>query len=106
MKPVSRLLPEDGGVGGPGALGAEPTGRLRPVGIRDVAALARVSPATASRALNGDKTVHRLMRDRVFAAAERLSYRPNPLARNLRRQRTSAIGVVVAAIDMLQTSMR
>jgi LacI family transcriptional regulator len=99
LKPVSQLPLEDGGVGGPGDLDAEPAGRLRPVGIRDVAALARVSPATASRALNGDKTVRRLMRDRVFAAAERLSYRPNPLARNLRRQRTSAIGVVVADID-------
>lgn len=75
------------------------TGRLRPVGLRDVAALARVSPATASRSLNGDLTVRPDRRARVVAAAAELGYRPNALARNLRRQRTNAIGVIVTAID-------
>jgi LacI family transcriptional regulator len=75
------------------------TGRLRQVGLRDVAALARVSPATASRSLNGDLTVRSDRRARVAAAAAELGYRPNALARNLRRQRTSAIGVIVTAID-------
>ncbi len=71
----------------------------RQIGIRDVAAQARVSPATASRTLNGDLTVRSDKRQRVLAAAEELGYRPNALARNLRRRRTSAVGVVVAAID-------
>jgi DNA-binding LacI/PurR family transcriptional regulator len=85
--------------------GADPSrpagshGRNRQVGIRDVAALARVSPATASRTLNGDLTVRADKRERVLAAAQQLGYRPNALARNLRRHRTSAVGVVVAAID-------
>jgi DNA-binding LacI/PurR family transcriptional regulator len=35
----------------------------------------------------------------VTAAIEELGYRPNPLARNLRRQRTAAIGVVVSDIE-------
>jgi len=96
-KPISAATPEDSA--GPDRLDATAAGRLRPVGLRDVAALARVSAATASRALNGDKTVDVVLRDRVFTAARRLNYRPNPLARHLRRQRTSAIGVVVAAID-------
>lgn len=69
------------------------------MGLRDVAALARVSPATASRSLNGDPTVRPDRRGRVAEAAAQLGYRPNALARNLRRQRTSAIGVIVTAID-------
>ncbi len=98
-KPVSQDPAREEGPAAPDNLDATATVRLRPVGLRDVAALARVSAATASRALNGDKTVDRLLRDRVLTAARRLNYRPNPLARHLRRQRTSAIGVVVSAID-------
>jgi DNA-binding LacI/PurR family transcriptional regulator len=70
----------------------------RAVGIRDVATLAAVSPATASRALNGSVTVSDSLRTRVFEAAAVLGYRPNTLARSLRRQRTDTIGVVVSDI--------
>jgi DNA-binding LacI/PurR family transcriptional regulator len=71
----------------------------RPVGIRDVARLAGVSPATASRALNGSATVAEDLRHRVLDAAERAGYRPNRIARNLRRQKADMIGVVVSDID-------
>lgn len=70
----------------------------RPVGIRDVADRAGVSPATASRALNGSATVSEALRSRVFEAADDLGYRPNSLARSLRRQRTDTIGVIVSDI--------
>lgn len=70
----------------------------RPVGIRDVATRARVSPATASRALNGTATVSAELRARVLEAAGELGYRPNNLARSLRRQRTDTIGVIVSDI--------
>lgn len=70
----------------------------RPVGIRDVARRARVSPATASRALNGTVSVSDGLRTRVLEAADSLGYRPNTLARSLRRQRTQTIGIIVADI--------
>ena len=70
----------------------------RPVGIRDVATRAGVSPATASRALNGTATVSDELRARVLEAAGALGYRPNNLARSLRRQRTDTIGVIVSDI--------
>jgi LacI family transcriptional regulator len=63
----------------------------RPIGIRDVATRAGVSPATASRALNGSATVSTELRGRVLEAARALGYRPNNLARSLRRQRTDTI---------------
>jgi LacI family transcriptional regulator len=68
-------------------------------GIRDVARLAAVSPATVSRVLNGSDTVNGELRRRVLDAASQLDYRPNGLARNLRRQRAHMIGVVVSDIE-------
>ena len=65
--------------------------------LRDVAALAGVHPATASRALN-PATKGMTSADtaqRVQRAAEQLGYRPNAVARSLRTARSSSIGVVV-----------
>lgn len=68
-------------------------------GIRDVARLAAVSPATVSRVLNDSGTVNAELRRRVIDAAKQLDYRPNRLARNLRRQKADMIGVVVSDIE-------
>jgi DNA-binding LacI/PurR family transcriptional regulator len=64
-----------------------------------VARAAQVSPATVSRVLNGSLTVNELHRERVLAAVAELNYRPNRVGRNLRRQHTSMIGVVVSDIE-------
>jgi len=69
------------------------------VTISEVAAHASVSPATVSRVLNGDPRVGASYRERVLRAVAELEYRPNQLARNLRRQRSGAIGVVVSDIE-------
>lgn len=71
----------------------------RLAGIRDVAELARVSPATVSRVLNGSATVGEEYRRRVLDAAAQIDYRPNRLARNLRLQQAETIGVVVPDIE-------
>ena len=71
----------------------------QPIGIRDVARIAGVSPATVSRVLNGSEKVAEDLRRRVFEAAERAGYRPNRIARNLRRQKADMIGVIVSDID-------
>jgi LacI family transcriptional regulator len=67
--------------------------------IRDVATHASVSPATVSRVLNGDPRVGEEYRRRVLEAVDELGYRRNRLARNLRKQHTTAIGVVVSDIE-------
>lgn len=69
------------------------------VSIREVARVAKVSPATVSRVLNGAPTVREDYRRRVMDAVSRMEYRPNRLARNLRRQKTEMIGVVVSDIE-------
>jgi LacI family transcriptional regulator len=65
--------------------------------LRDVAAMAGVHPATASRALNpGTRSlISPRTADRVLRAAEQLGYQPNAVARSLRTSRSSSIGVVV-----------
>jgi LacI family transcriptional regulator len=67
--------------------------------MRDVAQRAQVSAATVSRVLNGSDTVRADARERVQRAIEELGYRPNRLARNLRRQAAEMIGVVVSDIE-------
>jgi LacI family transcriptional regulator len=67
--------------------------------MRAVAELARVSPATVSRVLNGSSKVRMEPRRRVLEAVEQVGYRPNRLARNLRRQRAETIGVLVPDIE-------
>jgi LacI family transcriptional regulator len=67
--------------------------------IREVARLAGVSPATVSRVLNGSTTVAPEKRQRILDVVARVDYRPNRLARNLRRQQAEMIGVVVSDIE-------
>lgn len=67
--------------------------------IHDVARLAGVHPSTVSRALSRtDLPVRPETRRKVLAAARRLEYRPSPLARGLRLQRTKTLGMLVPDI--------
>jgi len=71
---------------------------VRKMRIAEVARHASVSPATVSRVLNGNSQVGEAKRKRVLDAIAELDYRPNPLARSLRKQRSAMIGVIVADI--------
>lgn len=71
----------------------------RPATIPDVAREAGVSRSTASRALADYGSVSPETRERVQAAATRLGYRPNQLARSMITGRTHTLGVVVADIQ-------
>lgn len=62
-----------------------------PVTIKDVARLAGVSPATVSFVLSNKGRVSEATRRRVLEAAQKLGYRPNVLARNLVKGKTSTI---------------
>ncbi len=67
------------------------------VKLTDVAALAGVSPAAASRVLSGDKTVRvsDATRERVMDAAQQLDYVPNHAGRSLRTSRNSTVALVI-----------
>ena len=69
-----------------------------PVGIKDVARAAGVSPATVSRAL-GHGPVSAEVRAKVAEAVRLSGYRPNLSARRLRSQDSQTIGLIVADIS-------
>jgi LacI family transcriptional regulator/LacI family repressor for deo operon, udp, cdd, tsx, nupC, and nupG len=74
--------------------------------IRDVARLAGVSVATASRALNGSEVVNAQTRDRILAVMEELRFTPSPAARRLSLGRTLTVGVVVSFLTRPQAAER
>jgi DNA-binding LacI/PurR family transcriptional regulator len=86
---------------------ADGGGRVRKaVTIRDVARVAGVSVATASRALNGLHVVNVGTRDRISAVARDLGFTPSPAARRLSLGRTMTVGVVVSYLTRPQAVER
>jgi LacI family transcriptional regulator len=73
--------------------------RRRDITVADVAKAAQVSKAQAARALGNYGAVSDDVRERVLAAAEELSYRPNELARSMNTGKSHTIGVVVGDIE-------
>jgi transcriptional regulator with XRE-family HTH domain len=66
--------------------------------IRDVARTAGVSVGSVSRALNGGKNVSAKVARDVAAAAEKLGYQPDFLARSLRTRSTGMVGCLVSDV--------
>ena len=69
--------------------------------LKDVAREAGVHISTASRALNPSTAsiVNAETVERVEAAARKLGYRPHPLARGLRTNRTMSVGVIIPDVE-------
>ena len=61
------------------------------VKMSDVAKLAKVSPATVSRVLSGTSYISEKTRSRVLDAINKLDYKPNRLAGNLRKMSSKMI---------------
>jgi DNA-binding LacI/PurR family transcriptional regulator len=68
------------------------------VQIRDVAKQAGVSSATVSRVLANKPHVRDELKQRVHKAVETLGYKPNRVARSLRVQHSSVIGLIISDI--------
>src|SRR5690349_1137519 len=65
----------------------------------DVSREAGVSSATVSRVLTGSAEVEPVTRMAVLAAVEKLGYRPNLVARGLRRQASQVIALIITDIE-------
>lgn len=70
------------------------------VTVADVAQLAHVSKSTAARVLSDRGSASPAARKKVMAAAERLGYYPNALARAMSEGRSKTIGVVIPDISI------
>jgi len=69
--------------------------------IKDVAREAGVSIATVSRVLNDVDVVNEETKKKVLDAIDKLGYRPNIVARSLKTQKTSTIGIIIPDISSL-----
>ncbi|HXF61304.1 MAG TPA: LacI family DNA-binding transcriptional regulator, partial [Caldilineaceae bacterium] len=67
--------------------------------VKDVAKRAGVSVATVSRVLSGYPHVSEETRTRVLDSIQELAYRPDQIARSLRRRRTNLLGFIVSTIE-------
>jgi DNA-binding LacI/PurR family transcriptional regulator len=82
-------------------MGKKANNSKRSITSKDVAALAGVSQSTVSRVLSLESDASLISAEtaeRVRVAAKQLGYRPNPIARALRGERTYLMGLVVREI--------
>jgi DNA-binding LacI/PurR family transcriptional regulator len=74
----------------------------QPVSLKMLADHLGLSPATVSLVINRSpaaSSIPRRTHDRVLQAARRMNYRPNFMARSLRKQRSFTVGVVVPEVS-------
>ncbi|WP_228372478.1 LacI family DNA-binding transcriptional regulator [Chryseobacterium daeguense] len=68
---------------------------MKRVTIKDLSKYLSLSTSTISRALLNDKNISSETQKKVLEAAEKLGYKPNPTALNLKYGKTKNIGLVV-----------
>lgn len=71
---------------------------MKPSTITDIAKKLGISASTVSRALNDHPDISIETKKKVKKLAKELNYRPNPIARSLKSNRTTTIGVIVPEI--------
>ena len=77
------------------------TPEKKEVTIYDIAEALGISAATVSRGLKNHPAIKQSTKERIFAQAERMGYRFNTFARNLRTKRTHTIGVIVPRLNSM-----
>lgn len=68
------------------------------VTLKDIAKALNLSTSTVSRALRGNYDIGEETKKIVVEYAEKVNYRPNPIALSLKERRTQSIGIVVSEI--------
>src|SRR6188508_1964236 len=68
------------------------------VTIKDIAKELNLSTSTVSRALRGSYEISEETKKQVLEYAEKINYRPNPIALSLKERRSRSIGVIVPEI--------
>src|SRR5690349_13825614 len=66
--------------------------------IKDIARALNLSTSTVSRALRGSYEISPETKKMVLEYAEKINYRPNPIALSLKERKSRSIGVVVSEI--------
>jgi DNA-binding LacI/PurR family transcriptional regulator len=72
--------------------------KFEAVTIKDIARALGISTSTVSRALRDSHEISAETKQLVLECAEKLNYKPNPIALSLKERRSRSIGVVVCEI--------
>jgi LacI family transcriptional regulator len=72
--------------------------KFEPVTIKDIGKALGLSTSTVSRALRGSYEISSETKKLVLEYAEKINYRPNPIALSLKERRNHSIGIVVCEI--------
>lgn len=78
---------------------ADVMNKAKEVTIYDIASKLNISVATVSRGLKNSGAVAAPTKKKIFDLAEKMGYRSNHFARNLRQQQTNTIGVLVHELN-------
>ena len=83
-------------------MGDKPLSTGKPASLKQIAEHLGLSKAAISRVLNGApaaRSIPHTTQQRIFAAAKEFNYRPNVLARSLRRGQSMTVGVMVPEVS-------
>lgn len=72
--------------------------KFEAITIKDIAKALGLSTSTVSRALRGSYEISAETKKLVLEYAEKLNYRPNPIALSLKEKRSRSIGIIVCEI--------
>jgi LacI family transcriptional regulator len=72
--------------------------KFEPVTIKDIGKALGLSTSTVSRALRGSYEISSETKKLVLEYAEKINYRPNPIALSLKERRNHSLGIIVCEI--------
>ena len=71
---------------------------IKQVTVKDIASKLKLHYTTVSKALSNHPDISVATKHRVLSIAKELDYHPNSIAKNLKKQGTSTLGVIVPSI--------
>ncbi len=73
---------------------------MKQVTVKDIASRLNLHHTTVSKALRGHPDISSITKQRVLLLAKKLDYHPNSIAKSLKNQKTSTIGIIMPSIKI------
>lgn len=73
---------------------------MRQITVKDIANRLNLHHTTVSKALRGHPDISTITKQRVLSLAKKLDYHPNSIAKSLKNQKTSTIGIIMPSIKI------
>ncbi len=73
---------------------------MKQVTVKDIASKLNLHHTTVSKALRGHPDISTATKNRILSLAKKLDYHPNSIAKSLKKQMTSTVGIIVPTINI------